>query len=539
MATEIIQRQMTAVQGEQLSLSTTLATLSIPRGRDNSPIAGVGLKCASDFRFQISPRLQAVLKTTDIGVTFTDATAAVEDRVAATVLDISSLSTLANGDYVLVGSNKPFGGIAVDLATVNVNASVMAVHYWNGTAWTNITPTDGTISPAGTSLGADGAITWTTPTDWVPYTISTKPLYWVRITFSAALDATVTVQGMALISKDANRGYGYAGQSVIVPLGNDSGTLEAILGASTATLDITWFFGNLPQMTGAGAGVAAVVSGAVTADTELAAAAALADGATSTPSTATVGAVLLALVNGDATKVNRLKAGAQGGLVIEGAAAGTAVPVSGAVTVSGTATVTQGTAGSSAWPVSIAAGSDVVLGNTTDAVASVSADEDGTARTGIGLFKAIKNLLIDAVGWVAVLGAGTDAVASVSADEDGTARTGIGLFKAIKNLLIDISGFGGGPGVYTTPTHTAPTAGVATGELLAANANRLYALLVNDSDTIVYIKLGAAAVVNQGIRLNANGGSYEMSKKLGNLYTGAINGISGIAGKVVLVTEGV
>jgi hypothetical protein len=30
-----------------------------------------------------------------------------------------------------------------------------------------------------------------------------------------------------------------------------------------------------------------------------------------------------------------------------------------------------------------------------------------------------------------------------------------------------------------------------------------------------------------------------MSKKLGNLYTGAINGISGIAGKVVLVTEGV
>ncbi len=96
-----------------------------------------------------------------------------------------------------------------------------------------------------------------------------------------------------------------------------------------------------------------------------------------------------------------------------------------------------------------------------------------------------------------------------------------------------------GPGVYTTPAHTAPTAGVATGVILAANANRLYALFVNDSDTTVYLGLGAAAALNTGIRLNALGGNYEMSKKLGNLYTGAVNGISGVAGKVVCVTEGV
>jgi hypothetical protein len=96
-----------------------------------------------------------------------------------------------------------------------------------------------------------------------------------------------------------------------------------------------------------------------------------------------------------------------------------------------------------------------------------------------------------------------------------------------------------GSGKYTTAAHTAPTAGVATGAILAANANRLYALVVNDSDTVVYLALGAAAALNTGIRLNANGGSYEMSAKLGNLYTGVINGISGVAGKVVLVTEGV
>ncbi len=93
--------------------------------------------------------------------------------------------------------------------------------------------------------------------------------------------------------------------------------------------------------------------------------------------------------------------------------------------------------------------------------------------------------------------------------------------------------------VYATPTHTAVNVTVATGAVLAANVNRLYSLLVNDSDTTIYIGLGAAAVVNQGIRLNANGGSYEMSALHGNLYTGVINGIhSGVGNKVLLTTEG-
>lgn len=92
---------------------------------------------------------------------------------------------------------------------------------------------------------------------------------------------------------------------------------------------------------------------------------------------------------------------------------------------------------------------------------------------------------------------------------------------------------------YTTPAHTAPTVGAATTAVLASNTSRLYALVINDSDAVIYIKLGAAAVMNEGIRLNASGGAYEMSKKLGNLYTGAINGICAAGGKVALVTEGV
>jgi len=58
--------------------------------------------------------------------------------------------------------------------------------------------------------------------------------------------------------------------------------------------------------------------------------------------------------------------------------------------------------------------------------------------------------------------------------------------------------------------------------------------------TVIYVELGTVAVVNEGIRLNANGGSYAMAPALGNLYLGAIHGIHGGAGnQVLLILEGV
>lgn len=89
-----------------------------------------------------------------------------------------------------------------------------------------------------------------------------------------------------------------------------------------------------------------------------------------------------------------------------------------------------------------------------------------------------------------------------------------------------------------TMTHTAPSITTASGEALAANTSRNYVLLVNDSDTVVYIKIGVAAVVNEGIRLNANGGSYEMADEFRNIQYDAIYAIHGGSGdKVLLVTE--
>jgi hypothetical protein len=90
---------------------------------------------------------------------------------------------------------------------------------------------------------------------------------------------------------------------------------------------------------------------------------------------------------------------------------------------------------------------------------------------------------------------------------------------------------------YTTPTHTAVTVAVGTTAALAANADRVYALFVNDADEAIYLKFGAAAAMNTGVRLNANGGSYEMSASLGNLYGGVVNAICASGGKVLLVLE--
>lgn len=131
-------------------------------------------------------------------------------------------------------------------------------------------------------------------------------------------------------------------------------------------------------------------------------------------------------------------------------------------------------------------------------------------------------LLVDAAGNAILDTAGNEQLVEVHADASGRIKT-----------LAELSGS------ITLDNKVAVAVGVATTEILPANANRKYALIVNDSDTVIYLGTGEAAVPNQGIRLNPNGGSYEMCAANGNLTLGAINGISSVAGKNVLPTEGV
>jgi hypothetical protein len=88
---------------------------------------------------------------------------------------------------------------------------------------------------------------------------------------------------------------------------------------------------------------------------------------------------------------------------------------------------------------------------------------------------------------------------------------------------------------YSMAIELAKNVGVTAIEVLPDNPFRSYALLVNDSDTDIYISLGGTAVVNKGIRINASGGAYEINST--NLYKGRFSAISSAADKTLLVVE--
>jgi hypothetical protein len=92
-------------------------------------------------------------------------------------------------------------------------------------------------------------------------------------------------------------------------------------------------------------------------------------------------------------------------------------------------------------------------------------------------------------------------------------------------------------GSSRTATHTAVSVGSSDTTALALNTNRKSALFVNDSDETIYLSIGGTAVMNTGIRLNPNGGSYEMTQENGNLSTAIIKAICTSGSKTLLVTE--
>lgn len=94
----------------------------------------------------------------------------------------------------------------------------------------------------------------------------------------------------------------------------------------------------------------------------------------------------------------------------------------------------------------------------------------------------------------------------------------------------------GMPTIITMTATELSTAENTSEVALAANDDRLYALFINDSNTVIYLRLGETAVQHEGIYLSANGGSYEINWT--NLYKGAVNAICANSGKVLMITEG-
>ncbi len=82
--------------------------------------------------------------------------------------------------------------------------------------------------------------------------------------------------------------------------------------------------------------------------------------------------------------------------------------------------------------------------------------------------------------------------------------------------------------VYDTPFSVTTSSQI----VLAANEQRKYAIIINTSNTDVWLRLGSSAVVGQGIFVAKNGFAYEIDQN--NLYVGNVYAIHDGAGLKVL-----
>jgi len=224
MATEIIsaveygEERVASTAGGGTALTTTAAFIRLPRITKAISIVPRNFATAVVAKYHLNPWL-TILKTVDALATApTDYSNAGQDLSAAAAgVVLSSLDTLANGDFILVGSRLPFRGVRCVANAANGTGSVLTVHYRkNDDTWADTSATDGTIS-GGATFAQTGNVTWTVPTDWKVaslgsiYTSSPMfagretPLYWTRWSVSVALDSSTTLDQMLAMNRNTAR----------------------------------------------------------------------------------------------------------------------------------------------------------------------------------------------------------------------------------------------------------------------------------------------------------------------------------------------
>jgi hypothetical protein len=193
-----------AVAAGGLACSVTAARAVFPHGTSHVRLFPRNFSTATLVKFGLMPYLAAFF-TNDGLATVTNISRSAQDGSTATTIDLSGLKTLANGGAIYLGCPWMIRGLDIDVQTTNSNAATLAAHYWKG-SWTSLSPTDGTFVTTAT-LAQDGLVTWTVPTDAtkdaissilgaVPLPFGNESLYWFRLSVSAALDATVTLNSM-------------------------------------------------------------------------------------------------------------------------------------------------------------------------------------------------------------------------------------------------------------------------------------------------------------------------------------------------------
>jgi len=260
MATEIIagplgERRGATTAGGGTALSTTATFVQSPPWTAHIQALFRNFSQTAIGKLALNPWL-VVLKTTDNMTSEPfDYSVAAQDASTSTDVDVSALSTLANGDFLLVGSHIPFRGVYIDVDASNgAGTATLSVYYYADT-WTNASATDGTFSTM--TFAQDGLVYWTVPTTWQakrlidlypsipPRYYTHTPLFWTRWSVSAALtDTSITFNSMVA----ANRSTSYAEylpyevlEEVINHGFGGVGCIEALVSAGTANLIVRAF----------------------------------------------------------------------------------------------------------------------------------------------------------------------------------------------------------------------------------------------------------------------------------------------------------
>ena len=183
-------QSITGIVGEEI----TFATGNLTRATNNPyGASGVEVRLASGTAdsWNFCPRLRKAWKFTAVGSVYRDDTNALSERGTNQTATFNSM--VATDDFIYVGADVPFRGVYVNVANANGTASILSAFYWDGSAWTGLTETDGTAS-AGATLAIDNIITWTLPTDWQKTNVNgSGPLFWVRMNSDGGTDSATSL----------------------------------------------------------------------------------------------------------------------------------------------------------------------------------------------------------------------------------------------------------------------------------------------------------------------------------------------------------
>lgn len=236
------------------ALTTTASYVQLLDNTERVLLTPRNLSTAVIVKVNFNPYL-VVLKTIDAMATApTDYTEYAQDNSTSTDVTISSLSTRANGDFLLIGAHEKFRGCYMDIDSTNSTASVtLTVSYWNGIEWVDTANTDGWSA---TAFDQDGLTYWTVPDAWRKESIENiyehcpefeytyERLYWTRWEVDKAIDSSVTMNSMVAANRLATYGELVEGQTLSANVYKGVGgigCIEALTNAGTANLIVNCF----------------------------------------------------------------------------------------------------------------------------------------------------------------------------------------------------------------------------------------------------------------------------------------------------------